>query len=828
MPNIPIIEQTAVKFRQNTADVSAEAFGAGIGEALQKAGQSAQRVGAQLEAKRKADDKLRAEKFLAEFQQEELIRLTDEQEVETEPRGFSDRYSKRRDDRWQSALNEQSFDDESRRYVETRYAQTVQTSTLRNALTYEHTESIKQTGELWKSLIADKATVVRLDPESLTDQLASVEALADEYGLQGTIRSGFIATYRDALTLSAARGRMDTVTTVDQAVELHESFKDAEGVWRKNIDGEEFEKLLALSEANIHDARVRDNRERVERERRVSIQMGQQYTDLVLRHRRGELREMDVQDFRSRFWNEVGGASYVGRLNALFYGEDGASAEVELARATAYRDIQKKIRNRTLRQADIDDFEARFGNTATGQNTLARIEDLAFQTRDKDPFEDPMVIEFFDLDLAISEAGPGELAALEKQISEFDEKWRLIKDGTRLSNSLHKALAEQRQARVGSDVDLYRLALANQQDPRRFPLDPANKDHKAAVELYWQQTVVPQIESLPPDMSLEDRNATINNLVAQTVRNSGIIPESVRGVIRAKLVSSVPALNAEGAMMLRAIHNESPLAPDALNQRHIRFGLDLMELMERGFTPEQAVQRAREAEQISRTEREGLGREWDTNIAPNIDINDDATQAEIFGRPQILGVIGTQKEIPPAARADFMALYREEYIRTQDEVTARHNAGRIFQQKWSVSTIHDSSGAWEFLPPDKFYGVPNVDNAKWIKEQAAAEILENSFFAEDSPVDEAVRAGRIRFIPVAGRVTPDGLPAYRLAALTDTGWVDLQLPPFVPNYEQSPQRAKLRKREAEARQQLAEDINTPGFIERDTRINPTSGLEFTE
>lgn len=247
--------------------------------------------------------------------------------------------------------------------------------------------------------------------------------------------------------------------------------------------------------------------------------------------------------------------------------------------------------------------------------------------------------------------------------------------------ALHLEMDRQ-EAEAVADAAL--LQLVNISARAGIPLDPGDPDHRKAVELAYSD--------IPGEPFSPIHNAQTGQLVKQT----GIVPDQVKSMVRSMAVAG----NAEQSMaMANLVDHIQTVSPSAISQFSAdekAFTLQVQEMVRAGTAPTTAVDLVRtRVFATSPAERDIVAANYRDESGDNEDALDDLIDDDFDS------LFTFQPEAPSLLQAEFERLSETYFLKTHEINAARSLAWQDLQAVWGVSTINGSRQLMKYPPEDR-------------------------------------------------------------------------------------------------------------------------------
>lgn len=278
-------------------------------------------------------------------------------------------------------------------------------------------------------------------------------------------------------------------------------------------------------------------------------------------------------------------------------------------------------------------------------------------------------------------------------------------------------------------------------------IDPKDKKQNAAIDAHFQSQFMPSLEGA----SEAEKASAITDYISKF----GVVPNSLKGNMRATLRNGIPEQQIFTADLIARISEKTPMALDDFPEKDISYGLMLAGSLRNGLSPAEAFNRVNLEfdplkEDIVKKRREEIKKEK----------NNYATKAQEAIRREgfLWGTRSTPlpefKDLSDAAVTDYKNIYETEYIRTGDKEVAKESANQIFQRTYGATEVTGKARVIKY-PPEKFYQVPGIPN-DWMQEQLLEEVKTIGQYKDIKHSDIALVPDSI----TAREAVPGGQPSY--------------------------------------------------------------------
>ena len=334
-------------------------------------------------------------------------------------------------------------------------------------------------------------------------------------------------------------------------------------------------------------------------------------------------------------------------------------------------------------------------------------------------------------------------------------------------------------------------------------LDPYNSGDKKTADTtfeklsaQWQQQNVPAAQQMEGAVTF--------------VTQTGVIPEQVKQIVRGGLNSLNPETVLGAAGILDRVTAANPVFAQQFSPSQISLGVDVLDYVKSGATPDEAVRLARESRQVPEAQKTARSTEFTALVKENPPV--DFLEAKYPG-----GWFSSAPATSSTMRAEFEKLAKQEYIKTGKLDSSYAAAGLILDRTWGVSAVSGTAAVMKH-PPEKVYGQGNmspIGNSTWMREQLLLDFTKDAAFppgAEKSVV----------ITPHPFARTPDGKMQYSVVfqnpetgelvtVMTDRG----DPMAWNPDYSSSPEAARMKQKIADEQagaRMLREQQNAPAAV----------------
>lgn len=245
-------------------------------------------------------------------------------------------------------------------------------------------------------------------------------------------------------------------------------------------------------------------------------------------------------------------------------------------------------------------------------------------------------------------------------------------------------------------------------------IDPKNKTDRKSVDTYFDEVLGPQLEGSP--------DAIRNEEIVKLVNRVGILPSSVKGILRATLRNGSSENQMMSADLISKLQESKPQSLSELDGTDVSYGLLLTKNLRGGLTPDEAVSLTKEQFNPLKEDLRKLRRQdfKELGIDSEKDLKDEFAKrgwATLFINQTNLS---QSKDISDQARIDYLNEYENQYVLTGDQKTAKDRASTIIGRNYGVTEITGSPRVTKY-PPENYYAVEGLDN-DWMSKQLVEDI----------------------------------------------------------------------------------------------------------
>lgn len=324
-------------------------------------------------------------------------------------------------------------------------------------------------------------------------------------------------------------------------------------------------------------------------------------------------------------------------------------------------------------------------------------EDAAIAARDEAQL---MAKEASDLELSVR-SGKGDPAVLAQQIDNAFAG-RAITGPKR--TELH---LELQQAQKKAEKDNQLAAAVNYSLQTGVPLDYKDKEQAAAVDRSYRALLGGASPFAPASLSA----------TALLVKNTGIVPETVRSMVRSLARSGQPQHAVMASDLVARLNEAAPQALETIPADERAFALMVSQSVAAGMDAPTAVETARaRVYEASPEELEKLKAVYDAKDFKT----GNAKALNSFIDKNFDAFFRAQPEAPPALAGEFENLTRGYFIKTHDPEQARTLAWRDLLRVWGLTDINGQGLQLMKYAPEKLYG--NGQPNSWMRQQLEDEV----------------------------------------------------------------------------------------------------------
>jgi hypothetical protein len=380
-----------------------------------------------------------------------------------------------------------------------------------------------------------------------------------------------------------------------------------------------------------------------------------------------------------------------------------------------------------------------------------------------------------DLDLAIAET-PDDLAAIAKNISESN-----LSD-LQKNQKLEKVVLKNKKYQEEIGLVNKGFDFASGDDV----LNPADKDDKKAFNAYYNKSLEPALQSMPPEQRIP--------ILIDKINNAKVIPDRVKGEMtiaaRSKDAEQVQVavdffdqLRRSNPMMINDFKNEDVGRVDVIN-----------DFITTGYTPKEAIERANDLMSPDKKASRETRKEQLKDM--KIDYREDAL--DVFNS-FFSGVVDEDDQTSSVTlnnvSADYKRAYESQYFITGNEEAAKKHAENVIRGSYATSRVNGFKQIMRYAP-DAYYTIQG-DTSSWIRKDMLEDAQEGlrDIMTQD-PID---LNNDIRLVTdhITARTAKEGEPLYQLMYVSKRDGV---LRPVFPPTEEGKQRywkpdVKKRKQE---------------------------------
>lgn len=247
-------------------------------------------------------------------------------------------------------------------------------------------------------------------------------------------------------------------------------------------------------------------------------------------------------------------------------------------------------------------------------------------------------------------------------------------------------------------------------------IDPNNKGDRKQVDTHFDNVKLPKLENLSP----EDRNNEIVNYVTRV----GILPSSVKGILRSTLRSGSVENQTMSADLISKIQESKRQALDELDGKDVSYGLLLTKNIRGGLTPDEAVELTKLQFDPTKSDlvklRKKDFKDLEKDIDAEKDLRDEFSRRHwatlFFNQTQISGGENSLDQ----ARIDYINQYENQYILTGDKEISKERTSAIIGRQYGLTNISGNPRVMKY-PPENYYAVEGL-NTDWMPKQLVSDI----------------------------------------------------------------------------------------------------------
>ena len=307
-------------------------------------------------------------------------------------------------------------------------------------------------------------------------------------------------------------------------------------------------------------------------------------------------------------------------------------------------------------------------------------------------FTDAIDLEILDTQMGTADLSLADLGAHFSQ-GHYDDPQDYIKHVNKLTGVLGKQLDRDEVTNLGEEL-LTGSALA----------DPFNKDHKEAINVAYEDRILPTLSELPPQERL--------NTIVDMVRKTSVVPDQLMSQLRGNLINGSPSQQVDSATTLKALIKEKPTLANTINDDTLARVNIIAAASKSARTPEEAVGFI-----DFETAQEGTTqfkiREQKYKSAAEFD--PDKLDSLFVAQP------GT---VPSSLEAEYYDTVRNFIVgRNMEPEQAEEAAYERLKATWGITEINGGTNRFQKHPPEAVYGHPDIDN-KWMTQQLRSSLTE--------------------------------------------------------------------------------------------------------
>lgn len=289
-------------------------------------------------------------------------------------------------------------------------------------------------------------------------------------------------------------------------------------------------------------------------------------------------------------------------------------------------------------------------------------------------------------------------------------------------------------------------------------IDPKNKGDREQVDTHFDNVVMPQIEGSP--------DAVRNDVIVDYINRVGILPSSVKGILRSTLRNGSVENQMTSADLISKLQESKPQSLAELDGTDVSYGLLLTKNLRGGLTPDEAVELTMKEFNPIQSDLVKLRKKDFNNLEQDIDAEADLRDefskrswATLFiNQTQISG----GKDAFDQSRIDYINEYEKQYILTGDQKTAKERASAIIGRQYGVTEISGNPRVMKY-PPENYYAVEGLSN-EWMSKQLVKDI-KNEIGRDVTKFDVALVAD----VDTAREVASKGQVGYSVLIRNESG-----------------------------------------------------------
>lgn len=291
------------------------------------------------------------------------------------------------------------------------------------------------------------------------------------------------------------------------------------------------------------------------------------------------------------------------------------------------------------------------------------------------------------------------------------------------------------------------------------PLDPKDKNDRQALNDYFAASLGQWQQEENVD------NATLLDRSVSFATERGLIPDALQTIVRSGLRGGDAQQAILAADAVRRIRNGNPRALADFGDGDIRLAEHIGALADAGFKPEDAYQRAIDAEQAPQAQSDARKAVFKDLLKKN--------PSDTYIASQLNSVFSADPSVPPEMVADFNTAAESEFQRTGNMDAARAMAMNTVRRVWGRSQVGGDGLRYVRNAPETVYGRPELtaeENAGWMNEQLLADLRAGAW---DDPANP-LSIDRVYLTP---NPASGDRPTYLVSVLDQDGVLRTQLDP---------------------------------------------------
>jgi hypothetical protein len=328
-------------------------------------------------------------------------------------------------------------------------------------------------------------------------------------------------------------------------------------------------------------------------------------------------------------------------------------------------------------------------------------------------------------------------------------------------------------------------------------LDPKNTEHKKGINLTYEKVIKPELEKAPSP-------AAKKQLITNYVQATGVVPEDLRGEMRATFRGDDVEKKVFYADLIGRLQDVKPQALDDFDDKDIVQGMMIYDMVRTGTPNELAVKKvedittgltASKLELLDGTLNEYWKDKGDKLEQRDAIVNEmaDAFDKSWFfqanaklpqrGKIPFFKDTVTHAGIELALEDDYKNTFKTYYKASNgDERLAKEQTRRVMERDWGVTSINGTSKQLTKYPIEREYAMMDASNkfnfgpsTKWLKKELVADLRKHPGYEDIEPEDIFLEGD-----DQTGREKSAGqYPSYKVQVFNKKGEFDPYLPPEV-------------------------------------------------